>query len=92
MAPFKAYKIQPDDFKHEADVEEGSNTNINNSEFDSNNDEDERSSLLSSSASSGASFVSSEINPWTLEIQNEEDRVMYERDNMSLGLKVIFFR
>ena len=89
MAPFKAYKIQPDNFKDEEDVEEGSNTNI--SELDSSNDENERSSLLSFSSGEGHS-LSSEINHWTLDILNEEDRDMYERDTGLLGLKFSFFR
>ena len=90
MAPFKAYKIQPDDFKHETDVEEGVNTNL--SEFDSGNDEDERSSILSFSSSSDLSSQSSKLNLWTLEILDEEDRVIYDREDALLGLKLCFFR
>ena len=90
MTPFKAYKIQPDNFKHESDVEEGSRTKL--SEFDSDNDEDERSSILSFSSSSDLSSQSSKLNLWTLEILDEEDRVIYDREDALLGLKLCFFR
>ena len=88
MAPFKAQKVHPDAGKYQLDEEEGSGLKAISDSYP----DYETSSLLSSTSDASGHLASSDLNLFTLELLNEEDRDMYNRSDSLLGLKLLFFR